>query len=167
VPLHRNRTIMMIAAAAGLLAGACRIQEVPRPERVTVGDLAREQIRATLDDYRAALIRGDADALAAFFTPDARMQEPGASDLVGAGSIRGARAESFRDRTYGDLVLRRDSIHLVDGGFAYEMGEFTESFNAAGADSTVHGRYAIRWRRGPEGRWLIERFMVNHVPAGS
>lgn len=142
-------------------AGGCRIQEIPRPERVDLNEVAREDIRVTLEAWRDALLRGDAEALARLHTGDAVLWRPGEPDVIGSRAIAGAMADQLRTRPVSALTIHRESLHVIEGGVAYEMGTFTESVGPDTRPVHLNGRYAIRWRRQPEAEWRIERFLFN------
>jgi uncharacterized protein (TIGR02246 family) len=150
-----------------LLLAACRLEPNPRPTTLNVDSAARADIRSTMDGYREALLQNDARAVAAFFTVDARVHEPDAPDIVGSTGIREALQHFFaQGNRITDITIESESID-VDGPLAWDIGTYEESFRAAaGEDVTIRGRYVIRWRRGEEARWRIDRFMVNHLPPG-
>lgn len=158
------KSIRPMLLALALVPAACRIEPVQRSERVSLVDVAREDMSVVLDAYRDALLRADAAGVAAAFTPDGQLQMPDAPDVVGTGQIRDAMAEVFTSLTPTDLLLEREQVDVADG-VAYELGRFEETIRTA-ADSVLElrGRYAIRWRRGPEAQWRIERMLINHYP---
>jgi hypothetical protein len=51
---------------------ACHVGQNPRAEVIDADSASRVDIRGTMDAYSAALVSGNADRIAAFFTPDAR-----------------------------------------------------------------------------------------------
>lgn len=155
--------VAVFAAVLGL--GACRIEPVQRAARVDPRELAREEISAALDDYRDALLRGDAAAIAATFTDDGQLYMPDTPDIVGSDAIRTALGEIFTSYTATDLLLEREQIDIADD-VAFEIGRYEESLRAAADSATLElrGRYAIRWRRGPDERWRIERMLTNYYP---
>jgi ketosteroid isomerase-like protein len=162
LPTFRPLPLLLFPLVLSL--GACRVERNPIPEVLNVDSAARVDIRATMAAYRAALLENDARAVASHFTADAEVYEPGAGDVIGSGAV----FESF-DGFFGnggaitDLELESESIH-VDGGVAFELGRFAETSRTADAEQTVRGRYMIRWRRGEEARWRIDRFLMNHYP---
>jgi ketosteroid isomerase-like protein len=159
----RSRPVRAAVILIALLPAACRIQEIPRPERVDIAQLAREEIRVTLEGWREAMLRGDADAVGAYFTTDGRLAAPDQPDIVGARAIADAMREQLRSFQVDDVVLHREDIHVAEGGVAYEMGSFIESVVLDGVPADYAGRYAIRWRRLPEAEWRIERFLFNYA----
>lgn len=148
-----------------VLLSACRLEPNPRPATLNVDSAARADIRATMDAYREAMLQNDARAIAAFYTADARLHEPDAPDIAGNTAIRDAMQHFFaQGNRITDVRVDSETVD-VDGPVAWEMGTYEERIRAAsGDDHVVRGRYMIRWRRGEEARWRIDRFMVNHLP---
>jgi uncharacterized protein (TIGR02246 family) len=148
-----------------LLLAACHVGQNPRAEVIDADSASRTDIRATMDAYSAALVSGDADLVAAFFTPDARVAEPGADDIEGANAIHAARSSFHGGGGVVTAVALNTEVVHVDGADAFEFGSYEETLRLAeGGEQTVRGRYAIQWRRGAEARWRIRRFLLNHLP---
>jgi uncharacterized protein (TIGR02246 family) len=161
--LRRFRSALTLLPAVILFA-ACRIEPNPRPAVMSPDSAARMDIRAAMDDYRQALLQGDARAVAEAFTPDARLSESDAADLVGSAAIREAM-QSFFDNGGRITVIAMDSDGIdVDGAMAYEFGTYEERFQGMDGEGVVRGRYTIRWRRGEQARWRIDRLLSNHLP---
>jgi ketosteroid isomerase-like protein len=152
----------MLACAA---TAACHVGQNPRPDLVDPDSAARADIRATLDAYTTARLENDPDLLAPFFTSDARLSEPGLNDVDGAAAIRASMASLFeRGVRVTGVGMNTEVVHLA-GIDAFEFGAHVETVtDAAGVERTVRGRYVIHWRRGPEARWRIRRFLLNHLP---
>jgi ketosteroid isomerase-like protein len=147
-----------------MLMPACRVGHNPRTDLAHADSAAAADIRATMSAYQDALLRGDARRIGTFFTPDARLSEPGVEDVVGPPGIQ-AYLRSFFDGggSVTALTVDPEEIH-VDGGVAFELGTFEErSRTGSEAEQTVRGRYVIRWQRGTEATWRIARFLLNHV----
>jgi uncharacterized protein (TIGR02246 family) len=149
-----------------VLLAACRIEPNPVAEVVPADSVARADIRATQESWRSALLANDPDAVASFYAPDARVYEPAAGDIIGASGVESA-VERFLGK--GGVVtgatVEPEEIH-VDGPLAFELGTFENRFRIGDEpEATVRGRYMIRWRRGPEARWLIDRLLLNHYPS--
>ena len=158
----------MLLPALVLLLSACRIEPNPRPQVLNVDSAARADIRGTMAAYREALLSNDARAIAAFYTADARLSEPAAPDRVGGREIHDDLAHFFAEGgRITDVVVESEEIH-VDGPVAWELGTYREQFRTpAGADASVRGPYVIRWRRGEEARWRIDRFLLKQTPSDS
>ena len=57
------------------------------------------------------------------------------------------------------LDIRPDEM-FVHGDAAYEIGEYDETVQMAGEEPmTLRNFYALRWERGADGVWRIDRFL--------
>jgi uncharacterized protein (TIGR02246 family) len=150
---------------ACLVPAACRIGQHERPEVINPDSAAAADIRATMDEYRAALLAGDAARIAAFFTPDAVLLEPDTDEIVGVRAIH-ARIDTVlaAGAAVTELTVATELLH-ADGPVAFEFGTFAGRYRAGGAEAqAVHGRYIIHWQRGPEARWHIRRLLLHPLP---
>ncbi|CAN5893962.1 hypothetical protein BH23GEM9_BH23GEM9_35160 [soil metagenome] len=156
--------VLSIALLLTTMATACRIEPNPTPEILNVDSVARAQLRATMEAYRDARLRNDADAIASFYAAESRLSQPGEADLVGGAQVQDAMRDFHaRGGAITHLVVDRDDLHVRDS-LAFELGTFEERTRMGGEERDVHGRYMIRWRRGPDSRWVIDRFLLNHMP---
>ena len=120
-----------------------------------------DQVTGALD---AAFRRGDAIAVATFFSEDAIISFIDLDDTSG----RSAIAELFRNFAATNTVttFQRQLVEVqVCGASAYERGTFLFVFSPAGrAPITERGRYLAIWMRGLDGVWRIGRYMDNLRP---
>jgi ketosteroid isomerase-like protein len=152
-----------------LSLAACRVERNPVAQTVNPDSASKVIIRTTMDAYQAALLANNPRAIAAFYAPDGRLYEPDAPDVVGFSEVRSAMSDALDSgRVLTAVTLEAEDIH-VDGPVAFEMGTFEERFRTGGGEDEMvrRGRYAIRWRRGAEAQWRIERFLRNHLPTDS
>jgi uncharacterized protein (TIGR02246 family) len=156
-----------VAVLLGVIGlAACRVQEVPRTGRVDPAEVAREEIGATRNAYRQALLDGNADAVAEVFTRDATLAEPDAPDVVGSTAIEAALRRLFAHAVVTDLLMEPDRLDIGASGVAWEFGRFEETMQPAQQPpATLSGRYAIRWVRGSNGDWRIDQMLNNRYPA--
>jgi ketosteroid isomerase-like protein len=166
VPKTRSRALLLLCLP--LMLSACRVGSVPRPEAASPDSAARVDITRTMAGYERALLARNTQAAASYFMPDARLLEQGADDVVGVRAIRSAMDDFFSaGGVVTGLSLESEDIH-VDGRIAFELGSFERRFRMGNsAEETIRGRYMIRWERGPEARWRIARFLLNHYPSDS
>lgn len=155
-------TLPLLAALAG---SACHVGSNPRPELVHADTAAAMDIRATSAVYQDALVRADPRRIGPLLTPDALVSESGAADVVGPAAVQAGLREFFE---IGGRITRLDmetqELH-VDGSVAFEFGTFEAGYAVVeGEEQVMRGRHVIRWERGPEARWRISRFLVNHLP---
>jgi uncharacterized protein (TIGR02246 family) len=169
VTARRPRVRRRVAVPIVLIGlAACRIQEVPRTGRVDSAEVAREEIDATRDAYRQALLAGDAHGVADVFTRDGSLWEPDAPDVVGSAAIEVVMRRLFDDSVVTDLLLEPDALDLAIGGIANELGRFEQTVQIAEQPpTTLRGRYAIRWLRVRDGDWRIDRMLYNRYPSDS
>ena len=112
-------------------------------------DEIRSANRTFMEDFR----RGDAAALAALYTPDAKLLPPDNQMMNGTAAIRsfwqGAMDAGFKEATLDTIeVEARDDL-------AYEVGRYALRIQPKeGAESTTQGKYIVVWKnRG--GHWQL------------
>ena len=128
------------------------------------GSEAADQIAREVAKLDAALVTGDPDAIAAYFTEDALLGESGAPDARGRASIRDFLARGNEVRTVTRHRLTRDELVLL-GDRAIEFATFDEGKRLRdGQELTERGRVVIDWRREGDGRWRIARLLVSDLP---
>jgi ketosteroid isomerase-like protein len=167
--LSLSRVALGMLLPLVLSLAACRVERNPVAQTVNPDSASKVVIRATMVAYQAALLANNPRAIAAFYAPDGRLYEPDAPDIVGLSEVRSAMSDAFDSgRVLTDVTLEAEDIH-VDGPVAFEMGTFEERFRTGngGEEMVRRGRYVIRWRRGAEAQWRIDRFLRNHLPADS
>jgi uncharacterized protein (TIGR02246 family) len=135
----------------------------------TVGDSASlVEVRAAIDlgitTYTAAMVRGDAAAVAALYT----------SDVVAVSNTEILRGrEAIRRSTQGDfdgakVLARTDSteeVQLLGPNHALEIGRWGLTVaGPGGARRTTNGRYLVVWRRDSDGRWRVLSDIGNQAP---
>jgi uncharacterized protein (TIGR02246 family) len=128
---------------------------------------ARAEVAAALQRYQAAARRVDPDAIAAFYTENATLFEPGIAPVQGRESIR-AFMGSFPGVQVEVADATPDTIEVF-GGTAYLWGSYFERLAFPGQPvSEQHGKFVTEWVRQEDGRWLIHRFFrVPAPPPGS
>lgn len=166
---RRNLTFVKLSLAV-VSTAACHVGQNPRPEVLDPDSAAQADIRGTMDALQEAFLQGNAAIIPEFFTGNAHLSDPGAGDVDGARGIRDALRAYFGDdgARLVDASIATDILH-IDGPDAFEFGTFSRTYGPGeAADSTMHtvrGGYSVHWQRGPEARWRIRRFLVNHLPA--
>jgi ketosteroid isomerase-like protein len=122
-------------------------------------DKSRAEIEARTQAYAAAMLQGAA-ATGSFYAEDGEM-------ISGTTSYRGPQGvREFLDPILVtvDLVGQRMDSEKVEvfGDVAYQWGIYTQHAGPKGqAPKEYRGRFVIKWRREPDGRWLIVRLMTN------
>jgi ketosteroid isomerase-like protein len=163
VPLNRLKAPVLLLAVLAL--SACHVGNNPRPELVHADTAAAMDIRATSAVYKDALVHGDPRRIGPLLTPDALVAESGAGDVIGPAAVLAGLREFFEiGGRITRLEMETQELH-VDGGVAFEFGTFEAGYTVVeGEEQIMRGRHVIRWEQGPEARWRISRFLVNHLP---
>lgn len=124
---------------------------------------AREAIEAKLDAFEAAFNRGDAAAVAGFYTEDAVLLPPDAERVEGRQAVAAYWREGI-DGGLTDLDLKAFEV-MEAGALAYEIGAF--SLNSPGEGEqpvSLTGKYIVIWQRGADGEWRLHRDIWNFDP---
>lgn len=149
------RTLVIGALLAALSACAA----VERSEDAAAG------IAATSEQFEAAYARGDAEAMAALYTPDAALLPPGAGRIDGREGIA-ATWQQFMDMDVRDVALETVELEVY-GDSAAEVGTYTLTApDGEGGRVTGQGKYIVLWRKGDDGVWRLHRDIWNETPAG-
>lgn len=122
----------------------------------------REAVAAIEDHIRAAYALGDADSVAAQYTEDAVLMNPGKPAVVG----RRAIAENFRpffSAFRGDLRQEIEEIEVL-GDQAWMRGKIHIKVTAkkGSAKAELHGKYIAVAQRCPDGVWRFSRDIYNY-----
>ncbi len=120
---------------------------------------AEQAIRDRWDAYVRITLAKDVEGWASFWTPDARMLEPG-MDLSGDDVL--AFAKEFFESGGEVFSLDVESFEIfVHGDVAYQIGQYDEIFQAAGEDRmNVKNYFFARWEKQPDDVWKMSRFMA-------
>lgn len=153
----------IVLLAAALVPGIGRAAG-PKPSAPSV-DADHQAIADAWSGYRAALIKGDAAGVAALFTEDGALLEPGLPDIEGRGTLEKFFAAGFSRAKVTDATGDIEQLD-VHGDRAYEIGTYSQTMaNAKGMTGTSKGRYMAFWRKGADGRWRVRRLMVSRLPS--
>jgi uncharacterized protein (TIGR02246 family) len=130
--------------------------------------VAAEDVRAAIDQANARFVEafkaGDAAAIAGFYTENAKMLPPDASEVAGREAIQ-KFWQSWIDDGLKNLTLEASDVE-ADGDLAYEIGEFSIQAPAANdAMATATGNYLVVWKRGSGGDWQLHVDTWNDAPA--
>jgi uncharacterized protein (TIGR02246 family) len=162
--MRAARCVVAVLTVSSALTLACAHAPAAR---TTDAAQVRAAIEVAYAGFISALPRGDADALAAFFTDDAVLAYPGLKGFVtGRTAIRDYWAARFQAARFLEAVIVPAEVR-VDGDLAWETGTnrvVVKSGDAAPVTRTA--RYLVAWRRGADGRWLIQADAVVPDPAG-
>ena len=129
------------------------------------------EVRAAIErvyaEFSAAMVRGDAAAVAALFTADGEVLPATASGFItGTAALQAWYAGRMKAVRF--LVVELKPIALeVSGDLAWETGTNRVVTQAGDAPPVTRtGKYLVAWRRGPDGLWRMRADAVILDPAG-
>lgn len=126
------------------------------PQQAATG---AEQIEAAMQEYARLQRATDAAGLAAFYTSDGELLEPGMGALRGPAAIR-RFLESFADVRIESATMDTDRIDIWNSD-AVQWGSYAQRVALPGKPvAEFRGRFVAQWSRQPGGRWLIRRLLT-------
>jgi uncharacterized protein (TIGR02246 family) len=108
-------------------------------------DSARVALEARVAAYAVAFNAGNADAVAAFYAPDAVLMPPEMPAVTGRDAIRTAMATMATEMAGSNLSLRLTNV-TANGPIAVDRGEW--SMTMPGPDGSaieIRGKYLAEW----------------------
>jgi len=134
------------------------------PENQLATEVAvREHVAAAMQRYMVHARAVNADSVAAFFTPDGTLLEPGIFPIHTRDSIRVFMA-SFPGVRVDSATAMPDTIEVL-GHTALLWGSYFERLAFPGQPmSEQYGRFVIQWLRQPDATWLIHRYYRVPLP---
>jgi uncharacterized protein (TIGR02246 family) len=143
--------------AANVFAAEPSATPAPRPTssvRIANSSLLEIQsITQLVKDYEAAYNRGDANAVAAFYTNDAEYVDEGGNVVSGRHDIEKLLAEEFTTKPGAKLEIDVKSVRLLSPDVLVEEGIATIA--AAGGPQGASRYVAVYIKRG--GNWKISQ----------
>jgi ketosteroid isomerase-like protein len=148
--VHATAGARRIAVLAAIFAiGACA-NTVPRTMQ-TLHSADVNAIRSARLAQNAAIIAGDVDGIAQYWTEDVDIRR----GLGGFVQGKQAYRQLFADDSHNLFVRTPVSIDVSDAWpLAFESGEWAWHEGSPDAPVIVSGRYSAQWVK-REGRWLI------------
>lgn len=139
-----------------LAASAVRAAEPPAsPEK---------EVEAAMQEYTRLLKAGPPEALAAMFTADGELLEPGMAALRGPEAIKSFLAPVFAAVDVQSAATETEAIE-VHGSAAYQWGTYSQRVAEHGKPAAdYHGRYVASWHREADGHWRLRRMLVQPFP---
>jgi uncharacterized protein (TIGR02246 family) len=159
MPMMARATVLRaltIAACASALAACAPKTKVNDP-----ADIAA--IGKVRDAFATAWKAGDAAALSALYTADARFMGANEPTAVGPKAIESAIAAQFAQFTPTSIQIHAEKTEAV-GDLGYDRGTFHIAMTpkAAGAPATSDsGRYLVILRRQADGSWKLSEDISN------
>lgn len=118
-----------------------------------------EEIEAAMQEYARLQRAADAPGLAACYTPDGELLEPGMDALKGPAAIR-KFLESFGEVRIESASMATEHIDVWAGG-ALQWGSYAQRVALPGKPvAEFRGRFVAQWSEQSGGRWLLRRLLT-------
>jgi uncharacterized protein (TIGR02246 family) len=149
----RHLCLAVVALAAGLVGAGDERERPAKGKPAPDGrDADRQAIRKATRDLARAFGKGDAKAVAAFWTPEGEYIGPDGEPLRGRKAIARAYAKFFAADKGLELELKPESIRFVGSDAAVEEGVAVRRWPGAKGQatsrySTLHVRQKGKWLR--------------------
>jgi ketosteroid isomerase-like protein len=132
------------------------------PPEMTEAEIAQyeaeviQEIKSRIDAFYEALLQGDAQTVASFWTSDASVLMPGVR--VSGSEISTFVAELLETATFTDY-----DVEILDwfihGDVAYEISSYDETLLVEGQEVMVRNFDFVRWEK-VNGVWMIDRLVA-------
>jgi uncharacterized protein (TIGR02246 family) len=161
-------TALALTGFSTLITGVTRGDDVKplyRDASDSVGELARVQVARARDHYCLALRTLPADSVATCYAPGGQLLLPGLSPLAGRTAIRDFLAPMAAAVAVDSTSMETEYAHAAPG-FVSEWGTYRQVAGPRGGAHDLHvGRFSALWSYDEkDGRWLIERLMMQPLP---
>ena len=126
---------------------------------------ARAEVRAALARYNELLAQMDSRGIAAMYTADGEMSEPGQPATQGRDSIR-TFLDSFAGYHVEENAMTSDTI-VVRATSLVQSGRFSQRVRMPdGTEVRPRGSFTAEWVRESDGQWRIRRMHSVPDPLG-
>jgi uncharacterized protein (TIGR02246 family) len=150
--MQRATITLSVLAAAGLIVGLVGGQAPPTgalPPAAPVPDQSAS-LRASVVAYCDAFNKGDVQAVAAFWAPDAEYTNESGTEIKGRAAITGLFRQFLGDHKGAKMNLSVKSLRFIRSDVALGEG-ISEVTTTEGTDK---GRFSGAWVKA-DGKWLI------------
>jgi uncharacterized protein (TIGR02246 family) len=138
-----------VGLAVGLVGGQPPRPAGSKPAAAPAGDQLTA-IRKTVAEYCDAFNKGDAQAVATYWAPDAEYTSETGAETKGRAAIAGLFRQFLADHKGAKMNLTVKSIRLIRGDVA--LGEGMSEVTTA--DGTDRGRFTAAWVKSND-QWLL------------
>jgi uncharacterized protein (TIGR02246 family) len=154
---------MALTAVAALTAcQATETAEQMHTRMQTESDSARVALEAKAAAFAEAFNAKNADALAAFYAPDAVLMPPDMPAVTGRDAIQAGFAQMAAQMPDGSVFALHMGAVTANGPLAIERGEWTQTTTGPdGAPVVMRGKYLVHWVK-TNGEWLIASDIWNN-----
>ena len=148
-----KRTWRFVAAASVLVAAGLIFAE---NKQAPTGDASsrpadEKAIREAAQGLARAFGKGDAKAMAAFWTEEGEYVDGGDVPLRGRAALEKAYGEFFAKREELKVEAKTDAIHFIGKDAAVEEGTFTVHAKGSPPDASRYSALHVR----QDGKWLV------------
>jgi ketosteroid isomerase-like protein len=147
------RTSLPATLTLSLTLAACANPEPPATPPVDPAAVEVE-VAAAMTAFREAMLANDVDAVVGAYTEDAALSEP---DMNVSGEELRATLRQIMSTATIEAFEARAMERFVHGDVVYERGEYDEAGTMGGQPFSVQGFYFIRWEKGADGVWRMDR----------
>ena len=152
--IHNHPILSLIVI---MLAVPFLVSCAPAPPDTTAED--SQAINAISKQWVDAFNRGDAAAVVALYTEEAKLLPPNSPMIVGRESIQASFQADFDAGEY-DLQLTVIDLH-VNGDMAHEVGKYTLTIQPEEGEAiSDSGKYVWIWKR-VNGSWKVDVLIWN------
>jgi ketosteroid isomerase-like protein len=155
-------TVAVVAAVIVFMALLFVASRPTAPPELTEAEIAQveaeaaQEIEAMLNAFGEAVLRGDAEAVASYWTSDAVILEPGFR-------VEGADIPAFMDEVFGTYRYTSWDNTILDlfvhGTVAYAISEYNEVAEAEGQDPMIINNYSFIRLEKEDGDWKVDRLL--------
>jgi uncharacterized protein (TIGR02246 family) len=136
-----------------------------KPEKATseAQDAQASPLAAREKEFEAAYAKGDAAAVARFFSEDAQYTTEDGRVLVGRPAIEQAFRESMKDKKGATLDITVNSVKQLSPEVDVENGQTTLTMKDGSTDSALFTSIQVK----KDGQWLISQLTETDLPAST
>jgi uncharacterized protein (TIGR02246 family) len=161
--------VLVVAVSAGWYV------QTPAQEQPAAGDKTitpeMAAVRKTADEFAAAFNRGDAKAVAAFWTAEGEMVDADGETIKGRAAIEKSYVDFFKENPKARIEVKIETVKLLGRATALEEGTLTlttpgEKTPNTTRYSVLHVREEDGWRMASVREWAIdpsERVSLNDL----
>lgn len=116
----------------------------------------KAKVDAANNAFSAAMVRGDAAAIAAFYTPDAELLFFKGSTVKGRAAIQETMGGMLKGMKVTSMKIVSEQIHVM-GDAILDIGHYEMSSEAEGKVENSKARYIQVFKKGKDGSLMLWR----------
>jgi uncharacterized protein (TIGR02246 family) len=151
------KTSLFAISITAALAGACLAQ--------TPADIPPEKAAVIANDraFEAAYAKGDAKAIADFFTEDAEYTTEDGRIFSGRAAIEASVRSAFTGNKGAKLAINVDSVKILAPEVVLEKGSTTVTAPSGGTNGALYTAIHVK----KDGKWKISQLVETPLPVAS